>query len=149
MTDNELRRMQEEAVRRTQEMHRRAEAARTNTRQGADNPRSGSQPVNTQPAETARMNMQSQPVQPAQPVQPIHSRESSNAPVNELREHEINSHEHHRPVFTEASDDTHSGGVFDALFRDKEKTLILGLMLLLMDEKTDNSLLMALMYLLI
>ena len=37
----------------------------------------------------------------------------------------------------------------EAFFKDKEKTLILGLLLLLMDEKTDNSLILALLYLLI
>lgn len=39
-------------------------------------------------------------------------------------------------------------GIFSALFRDKDRTVILALMLLLADENGDNSLLFALMYLL-
>ena len=50
---------------------------------------------------------------------------------------------------TSAVYNKNSGGIFETLFKDKEKTLILGILLLLMDEKTDNGLLMALMYLLI
>ena len=42
-----------------------------------------------------------------------------------------------------------TGGIFETLMKDKEQTLILSLILLLMDEQTDNSLIFALLYLLI
>ena len=42
-----------------------------------------------------------------------------------------------------------TGGIFETLMKDKERTLILSLILLLMDEQTDNSLILALLYLLI
>ena len=53
-----------------------------------------------------------------------------------------------QPIRGEPRKDKQSG-IFEALFKDKEKTLILSLILLLMDEKSDNSLMLALLYLLI
>lgn len=47
-----------------------------------------------------------------------------------------------------AADESPPDGIFSSLFRDKDKTIILALMLLLADENGDNSLLFALMYLL-
>ena len=41
------------------------------------------------------------------------------------------------------------GGILDIFFKDKERSVILMLLLLLMDEKTDAGLLIALVYLLI
>lgn len=112
ITDTELRRMQQEAVRRTQEMQRRAQAVR--------------QVSGPPPAETP------EPL----PEKPQEAPENNNTVFNKPPGHSI---------FEKSA----PGGIFDTLFRDKEKTLILGIVLLLMDEKTDNSLIMALMYLLI
>ncbi len=57
--------------------------------------------------------------------------------------------EYHKPPESTEESTGSSGGIFETLFKDKERTLILGLLLLLMDEKTDNSLVMALLYLLL
>lgn len=100
MTEGEMERMQQEAIRRTQEMHRRAASAKA-------------------------------------------TRETSPKPEPE------SSDEEKTPPDGLFEGKALAGGIFDTLFHDKEKTLILGILLLLMDEKTDNGLLLALMYLLI
>lgn len=110
--------MQQEAVRRTQEMQRRAQAVRHESE-----PR---QNVEAPPAEAPEQFSE----------KPHEAPESKSTVFNKPPEHSI---------FEKSA----SGGIFDTLFKDKEKTLILGIVLLLMDEKTDNSLIMALMYLLI
>ena len=48
-----------------------------------------------------------------------------------------------------AAPEAAAGGILSPLFKDKDKTIILALMLLLADENGDHSLLFALMYLLI
>ncbi len=101
MTEGEMQKMQQEAIRRAQEMHRRAGAH-------------------------SRKEPEEPPKEPPRPPEPEEKSPPASLPL--------------------AAD---SGGIFDTLFRDKEKTLILGILLLLMDEKTDNGLLLALMYLLI
>lgn len=134
MTENELRRMQEQALRRTREMQRRAEEARLNSQ---PQPAVGSYEEQPRPA----LHPHEEQPDSRKPDQPLH------APVNVPQEHKISS----TPV-TRAEQHNNSaaekGSALEFLFRDKEKTLILGLMLLLMDEKTDNGLLLALMYLL-
>lgn len=112
MTESEMQKMQQEAIRRAQEMHRRA--SRFNT--------------DSEPAKDAAI-----PV-----TENISSPSVSSAGVQEPS-----------GVNAGKADTAFAGGIFDMLFRDKEKTLILGIILLLMDEKTDNSLLLALIYLLI
>ena len=52
------------------------------------------------------------------------------------------------PVHNHSGAKGQQEGIFSTLFRDKDKTIILALMLLLADENGDNSLLFALMYLL-
>lgn len=128
MTDNEMQRMQQEAVRRAQEMQRRAAA------------------YHRQPSARVRaQEVQQYSEQPSvkMPVQDIkHSEQpcaEATVQMQEVPEKPDDGHERHRT----------SGGIFETLFKDKEKTLILGILLLLMDEKTDNSLLMALVYLLL
>lgn len=110
--------MQQEALRRTQEMQRRAQAVRNE-----------SEPRHEKP--------ETPPPEPPKPEAEIPREKTENNTVfNKSPGHSI-------------SEKSASGGIFDTLFKDKEKTLILGIVLLLMDEKTDNSLIMALMYLLI
>ena len=104
MTESEMRRMQEEAVRRAEEMQNRAKA---------------------------QMHRQPQPEPPPPP--PVKNE-------NIVEE---------RPVMPPVKPKEETGGIFEALMKDKERTLILSLILLLMDEKTDNSLILALLYLLI
>lgn len=120
MTDSEMQRMQQEAIRRTQEMQRRAA-------------------VFNKPPERSANRVPNVPDTLPPP------------PVNEVpkeRPPEEPARIYHKPP--DARDNTMiSGGIFETLFKDKEKTLILGILLLLMDEKTDNALIMALMYLLI
>lgn len=111
--------MQQEAVRRAQEMQRRAQAVRREGAQQREDPEPLSSEI---------------PVTEAEPPDAVP--ENKNTVFNKPPEHSL---------FEKSA----SGGIFDTLFKDKEKTLILGILLLLMDEKTDNSLIMALMYLLI
>ena len=134
MTENEMRRMQEEAYRRTLEMQRRANAVRFSSGEEIGEQRNTvgqTEPSTGQRDAAADHN---QPVRKASPAE-----ESA---------HERDERKIEQPV-TEVFMGHPSGGIFEAVFKDKEKTLILGLILLLMDEKTDNALLMALMYLLI
>ena len=112
-----MQRMQQEAVRRTQEMQRRAA-------------------VFNKP-----------PERPANKAPDIPPQTAVNEVPKEMPPKEP-ARIYHKPP--DARENTAiSGGIFETLFRDKEKTLILGILLLLMDEKTDNALIMALMYLLI
>jgi len=100
MTESEMRRMQEEAVKRAEEMQNRAKA---------------------------HINRQL----PEQP--PVKSEKAAEE----------------RPKMPPEKPKEETGGIFETLMKDKERTLILSLILLLMDEKTDNSLIFALLYLLI
>lgn len=113
MTDGEIQKMQQEAVRRAQEMQRRSAMYR---RSEAASQSEQSVPVPDPSAATASAEAVSRPVQ---------------TPAPSVQEHGS------------------AGGWFDLLMKDKEKTLIIGLLLVLMDEKTDSSLLLALVYLLL
>lgn len=112
MTENEMKKMQQEAIRRAQEMHRRASH------------------ISTTPEEAKRTPEH----------EPLH--DPSDRGTKEPPETEAH-------IVGHSADSALPGGIFETLFRDKEKTLILGILLLLMDEKTDNGLILALMYLLI
>ena len=134
--------MQEEALRRTQEMQRRADAIRI---------ASGSAPQTSRTnAGTSRAQPEPEPPPEVRPLPEPEQRSPENIRISENAPSEKEHRDHKsEPPAGEALSGRPSGGIFDVLFRDKEKTLILGLILLLMDEKTDNALLMALMYLLI
>lgn len=112
-----MQRMQQEAIRRTQEMQRRAAVFN----------KPPERPVNKEPDK-----------QPHNTVNEVPKEKPLEEPA----------HIYHKPPDTRENTAI-SGGIFETLFKDKEKTLILGILLLLMDEKTDNALIMALMYLLI
>lgn len=103
MTESEMRRMQEEAVRRTEEMQNRAKAQ-----------------IHRQPEPLPQAAPKAESIAEERPVMPP-------------------------PPKPKAE----TGGIFETLMKDKEQTLILSLILLLMDEQTDNSLIFALLYLLI
>ena len=121
MTEGELKKMQQEAVRRTREMQRRA-AAYSEPDVKSEAGRQTAQEIRTKEKEAEIPDI------------PLTAPRIQSTP---------------KTPETDAGMQYVSGGVFEALFKDKEKTLILGLILLLMDEKTDNGLLMALVYLLI
>ncbi len=128
MTDNEMMRMQQEALKRTQEMQRRAASfGQSRTREAV-------------PAKDTSV-----PEPPT--VTTVHSHEEETEPIEKTKPQ--HQEQEQRSVMSDTNHSAKSGGIFETLFRDKEKTLILGILLLLMDEKTDNGLLMALMYLLI
>lgn len=78
------------------------------------------------------------PQRTSKPVQPIPQMQQ-NEPPPELPNH----HGRQPPLKYD------TGGILETLFKDKEKTLILALVLLLIDEKSNNSLILALLYLLI
>ena len=102
MTESEMRKMQEEAVKRAEEMQNRAKAH-----------------INRQPE---------------QPPPPMPQKENLTGNM---------------PKMPPEKPKEETGGIFETLMKDKERTLILSLILLLMDEQTDNSLILALLYLLI
>lgn len=118
MTESEMQKMQQEAIRRTQELQRRASSFNTSS-EVRQQTHKEKPPEITVGAEFGEETARTEAINEKKP--PEHK-----------DEHE-----------------SMSGGIFETLFRDKEKTLILGILLLLMDEKTDNALIMALMYLLI
>ena len=102
MTESEMRKMQEEAVKRAEEMQNRAKS---------------------------HVNRQPEPPPPPMP-------QKEKIPEN-------------IPKMPPEKPKEETGGIFETLMKDKERTLILSLILLLMDEQTDNSLILALLYLLI
>ncbi len=95
------------------------------------------------------------------PVPPMPQRQNHNEPSKESQSNNVkaqsepavsvpNNAQHGTGNFVPVENKKNpSGGIFDLIMRDKEKTLILCLILILMDEKTDNNLLIALLYLLI
>lgn len=112
MTEREMRKMQEEAVRRAEEMQNRARVVH-------------------------------------QSRQPEHSPKSERPEPEQEEEEKKPPAENHKPPEVYPEHGNHSDGIFETLMKDKERTMILALMLLLMDEKSDNSLIFALLYLLI
>lgn len=110
MTENEMLKMQQEAVRRAREMQNRA-----------------------------RPEPQMPPQRVPKPIQPIRQN-----PQNEIPLPSVSENNHRQPPLQ-----YDTSGILETLFKDKEKTLILALVLLLIDEKSNNSLILALLYLLI
>lgn len=115
MNENDMKRMQQEAMRRAKEMQSRAKDESRNTR---DNSANSQQEV---PTQAEPKNHEIHHGTTAQNSNPEHSHHSENI---------VDS-------------------VFDVLMKDRDRTLILCLILILMDEKADNSLILALLYLLI
>ena len=177
MTENEMKRMQEEALRRTQEMQRRAASVRFEP-DGSVRPSSQSAAQRGMAAAGTRKNEAANATggeeadnsagsdTGATHNEAAHNSSSASqhgtgyddAAVGRKRSfsaeeappaHDAFQSARKSAEYREKSDAGAAGGIFDTLFKDKEKTLILGLILLLMDEKTDNALLMALIYLLI
>lgn len=145
MTDSEMKKMQQEAMRRAQEMQRRAasygQQGEAGREQGMNQRGKPTDNRRRQPDRAANTNTSQSEKQVSVPDIPPQS----------------DAHKESRQEYNDSYDIPEkpdlpfsgTGGLFDTLFKDKEKTLILGLILLLMDESSDNSLIMALMYLLI
>lgn len=115
MNENDMKRMQQEAMRRAKEMQSRA---KDDSRKTQENSANSQQEVPT-PTEHKNHEMHNNSNMPK--INPEHSHHSENV---------VDS-------------------VFDVLMKDRDRTLILCLILILMDEKADNSLILALLYLLI
>jgi len=110
--NNDMNRMQQDAIRRVQEMQSRAQ-----------------QSIRSAPRDT-----QHEPLRIPEPTRhdPPATREMSNEHHNDDRRSE-------NPITD----------IFGSLMQDKERTLILVLLLLLMEEKSDTGLIFALMYLIL
>ena len=115
MNENDMKRMQQEAMRRAKEMQNRAK------------------PDSTKPTDNSENSRNEQQKPPEQ---------KNNEPHNNANPNKSNPEHSHRS-------ENIVDGVFDVLMKDRDRTLILCLILILMDEKADNSLILALLYLLI
>ncbi|HAH79496.1 MAG TPA: hypothetical protein DCL64_08290 [Ruminococcaceae bacterium] len=123
--------LQEEAIRRAREMQARAQIPSSyippRPRQGgAPHPRAEQMPLHPP-------GRQPRPA-PARADPPAPRRPSETPP---------------RPPEPQQEDADPPAGALDILFKDSERTLILMLLLILMEEKADHSLIFALLYLLI
>ena len=121
--------LQQDAIRRAREMQARARFPSnympvSAVRHDEPHPHTEEMPVNTRVPEPPRQSGGSSPARP-EPPEPAPPQEEEPMP------------------------EKFAGGALDFLLKDSEKTLILVLMLILLEEKTDSSLIFALMYLVI
>jgi hypothetical protein len=116
----DMQRLQQDAIRRAREMQSRAQ-------------------INTVPV-TRPTPKPTIPIQEAQPRN--RPDQSPPAPAPKTSRSEPRSEQHEPPKGLGPITD-----IFEMLFSDTERTLILALILLLVDEKADASLIFALMYL--
>ncbi len=124
----DMGRMQEEAVRRAREMQARAHIPPRQSRSGMGN----SAPSSSPERRPAQPHV---PPQPDPPSSPEEQREAAPSPQS----------------FESASSqavDNHSAGLLESLFQDKERTIILALLILLSGEESNHELMFALMFLL-
>lgn len=120
MPDYDLNRMQADAVRRAREMQSRARATRQSPQQRAQ-----SEPPEVKPTAQPTAKPTAQPAQEAQPVPQA-------PPISQPTA---------QPSQPPAS-------LLDNLFQDRERTIILALLILLSGENANHELLFALMFLL-
>lgn len=139
MPDNhtyEMQQLQKDAIRRAREMQSRAQIASPSQNYPLPRP-----VVATQDAPPI-----SRPAPPKPPV-PVQSIPVQSAPQAPPHEHNVplgsNPSEHDQPKNQLDS----IGDIFESLLSDSERTLILALILLLVEEKADTGLIFALMYL--
>lgn len=126
----DMRRQQEEATRRMREMQARA---RNSSRQG----RSQAQPSPAQTPPEQPSLEQHAPEQPS-PEQPSLEQPAQGQPVSE------------QPTLEQSTPPETTGtGLLDVLFRDRERTVILALLLLLEGEDGNHELMFALLFLLL
>ena len=122
--------LQQDAIRRAREMQARARFPSnympvSAVRHDEPHPHTEEMPVHTRAPEPPRQSGADSPARP-EPPEP--------APP---------------PEEEDPMPEKFAGGMLDFLLKDSEKTLILVLMLILLEEKTDSSLIFALMYLVI
>lgn len=128
MNNSEMQRLQQDAIRRAREMQARAQRPAVPQNQ----PASRSAPVRSRPQVPPVASPQPRHIAPeghAAPKAPVHAHEDGPAtqPGKELL----------NPV----------GDIFESLLADGERTLILLLILILVEEKSDTGVIFALMYL--
>jgi hypothetical protein len=140
--NNDMQRLQQDAIRRAREMQARAQI--------------NTVPINRPPPKVAVPIQETQPRPRPLAVPARQNEPNGNREAHEKRE----AHENHEPEEHRAANE-HSppiekmqpkgmnpvGDIFEMLFKDSERTLILALILLLVEEKADTSLIFALMYL--
>ncbi len=132
MADNynyDMQRLQQDAIRRAREMQLRAQTATPPLNYPVPRPPASipAPPPLNRPASNPPV-----PVQAAQQIQPPH-------------EHHAGSHPpEHEPPKNQLSS---INDIFESLLSDSERTLLLVLILLLVEEKADTGLIFALMYL--
>lgn len=129
---NDMQRMQQDAIRRVQEMHTRAQQSLNRIPE----PPRPAEPAPKRTAPPLSRPGHSQAQQP--PQKPPPHPEPQQAPPAQIS---------HEPP--DGGRETSLAGLFDGLLQDGERTLILVLILLLVSEKADTSLIFALMYLVI
>lgn len=120
----EMSRLQQEAIRRAREMQARAQIPPVYVP-----PQPSPQPQ--QPPPPAPPMEPDPPPQPPMEQMPLHPNEESRRPQSPLLSN--------LPI----------GGALDFLMKDPERTIILILLLILLEEKADTSLIFAMMYLLV
>ena len=139
--NSEMNRLQQDAIRRVQEMQNRArQAAASGSHRDppaarAQGPAAAQQPAERQhpPEPHSRTEARHPEPPPAEPPTPRHPPENHPQP----------------PVILPGGDGNPLNNILDTLMQDHERTLILILILLLSAEKADTSLILALMYLVI
>lgn len=137
-SDDEVMRMQQDAVRRVKEMQKKAQSTLEEAKREYPNP-----PPPQKPGPPSRQQSQPQPSAMeqlkgiSQQVLPAVEDVLDGGSITDL----INA-------FLPQSEDSPAGGVVKALKLDGERILILGLLLLLMNAKADKTILLALFYLL-
>lgn len=128
----EMSQLRQDAIRRAREMQSRAQI-----------------PVSYQPPEPVQEPVQEPPPPEPAPVPRQEAPQPDNIPHPRTEQMPVhprqNSGQNRKP---EPSASQPLGGALDFLTKDPERAIILVLMLILMEEKADNSLLFAMMYLL-
>ena len=123
----DMQRLQQDAIRRAREMQSRAQAAVSQPNRNIPNPA-----VPNPPTHPARHSAPP-PQRAAAPPPPIPEGNRENRPANEPAKGQIG------PI----------QNIFDILFNDSERTLILILVLLLIEEQADTGLIFSLLYLIL
>ncbi|QEY35126.1 hypothetical protein FL966_08785 [Caproiciproducens galactitolivorans] len=116
----DMQRLQQDAIRRAREMQSRAQAAVSQSNRNIPNPPGANQARNNAPS--SQRSAAAPTASPAEKPTPQHSNNTGGQMV---------------PF----------RNLFDTLFDDSERTLILVLMLLLIEERADTGLIFALLYL--
>ena len=136
----DMQRLQQDAIRRAREMQSRAQINTAPINRPVPKP---PVPVQAGPPQNRSAPMPNTPVRQA----PAQQQRQSHEPHEKHEEHEQRElHEQHAPHEPQKGLNP-VNDIFEMLLSDSERTLILALILLLVEEKADTSLIFALMYL--